>query len=342
VQSPSTMSADETVEAQIQEFREVAQTGSATQLLSALTDLTKVQISRELLKKTNIGALVNKLAKGHEDENVKQTAKLVVEGWKSSINYVKKPRAEDGSLQRTMSQGSEGLFSQAELAESLGTTPSLDSTVSEPGQKRPASDGDGPPLKKASSVDMGSPDASPTSTPKAAVDTAKRDNIRKKLWESLMNKVVDSEKEAVIKHCADIEEELFKAYERNPKHYMDQARSIVYNLKDTKNQQFREKVLAAMHGFPDYAPDKLPFMNAELMASDEKAIARKQIREDAAAEIQTDWGVRNGMVQASGTFTCNKCKQNKTTYFQMQTRSSDEPMTTFVTCLNCHNRWKFC
>eukprot|EP00439_Symbiodinium_sp_Y106_P042252 s4841_g5.t1 len=33
---------------------------------------------------------------------------------------------------------------------------------------------------------------------------------------------------------------------------------------------------------------------------------------------------------------------NKTTYFQMQTRSSDEPMTTFVTCLTCGNRWKFC
>ena len=32
-------------------------------------------------------------------------------------------------------------------------------------------------------------------------------------------------------------------------------------------------------------------------------------------------------------FVCNKCKNNKTTYFQMQTRSSDEPMTTFVTCI---------
>jgi len=26
----------------------------------------------------------------------------------------------------------------------------------------------------------------------------------------------------------------------------------------------------------------------------------------------------------------------------MQTRSADEPMTTFVTCHNCNNRWKFC
>ena len=42
-----------------------------------------------------------------------------------------------------------------------------------------------------------------------------------------------------------------------------------------------------------------------------------------------------------GAFMCGKCKTMKTTYYQMQTRSADEPMTTFVTCLNCNNRWKF-
>ena len=42
-----------------------------------------------------------------------------------------------------------------------------------------------------------------------------------------------------------------------------------------------------------------------------------------------------------GLFKCNTCKSNKTTYYQMQTRSADEPMTTYVTCLNCNRRWKF-
>lgn len=41
-----------------------------------------------------------------------------------------------------------------------------------------------------------------------------------------------------------------------------------------------------------------------------------------------------------GAFTCGKCKSKKTTYFEMQTRSADEPMTIFVTCLNCGKRWK--
>jgi len=41
-----------------------------------------------------------------------------------------------------------------------------------------------------------------------------------------------------------------------------------------------------------------------------------------------------------GQFKCGKCKSVKTTYYQMQTRSADEPMTTFVTCMGCGNRWK--
>ena len=42
----------------------------------------------------------------------------------------------------------------------------------------------------------------------------------------------------------------------------------------------------------------------------------------------------------SGLFKCGKCKGVKTTYYQMQTRSADEPMTTYVTCKTCGNRWK--
>lgn len=45
--------------------------------------------------------------------------------------------------------------------------------------------------------------------------------------------------------------------------------------------------------------------------------------------------------QGTSMFKCGKCKLNNCTYFQMQTRSADEPMTTFVCCLNCSNRWKF-
>lgn len=45
---------------------------------------------------------------------------------------------------------------------------------------------------------------------------------------------------------------------------------------------------------------------------------------------------------ASITLYCNRCKkQTSCDYYQLQTRSADEPMTTFVTCLECDKRWKF-
>ena len=43
---------------------------------------------------------------------------------------------------------------------------------------------------------------------------------------------------------------------------------------------------------------------------------------------------------STDAFTCGKCKSDKCTYYQLQTRSADEPMTTYVTCINCGARWK--
>lgn len=43
-----------------------------------------------------------------------------------------------------------------------------------------------------------------------------------------------------------------------------------------------------------------------------------------------------------GLLKCGKCKSLKTTYYQLQTRSADEPMTTYATCKACGHKWKFC
>jgi len=55
-----------------------------------------------------------------------------------------------------------------------------------------------------------------------------------------------------------------------------------------------------------------------------------------------DFLSKENNVQGTSIFKCGKCRLNNCTYFQMQTRSADEPMTTFITCLNCNNRWKIC
>uniref|UniRef100_A0A8C9LCW6 TFIIS-type domain-containing protein n=1 Tax=Pavo cristatus TaxID=9049 RepID=A0A8C9LCW6_PAVCR len=76
------------------------------------------------------------------------------------------------------------------------------------------------------------------------------------------------------------------------------------------------------------------------MASDELKEMRKNLTKEAIREHQ--------MAKTGGTqtdlFTCGKCKKKNCTYTQVQTRSADEPMTTFVVCNECGNRWKliFC
>ena len=74
------------------------------------------------------------------------------------------------------------------------------------------------------------------------------------------------------------------------------------------------------------------------MASDEM----KQLRQEIAKEGIREAQVAKNQGTETNLFKCGKCGKRKTTYTQLQTRSADEPMTTFVLCLDCGNRWKVC
>jgi len=43
--------------------------------------------------------------------------------------------------------------------------------------------------------------------------------------------------------------------------------------------------------------------------------------------------------RATDKWLCNGCNMRKCTYYELQTRSADEPMTIFIQCLNCGKRW---
>uniref|UniRef100_A0A8C6SSL9 Transcription elongation factor A (SII), 3 n=1 Tax=Neogobius melanostomus TaxID=47308 RepID=A0A8C6SSL9_9GOBI len=83
---------------------------------------------------------------------------------------------------------------------------------------------------------------------------------------------------------------------------------------------------------------RIATMTSEEMASDELKQLRNVLTQEAIREHQ--------MAKTSGTSTdmlqCSKCRKKNCTYNQVQTRSADEPMTTFVLCNECGNRWKFC
>ncbi len=84
-----------------------------------------------------------------------------------------------------------------------------------------------------------------------------------------------------------------------------------------------------------WEPDSIVSMTPqELFPDIWEEIILKNNKKMAALSIENK-GVGTDM------FKCGKCRARNATYFQMQTRSADEPMTTFVTCLNCSNRWKF-
>lgn len=40
-------------------------------------------------------------------------------------------------------------------------------------------------------------------------------------------------------------------------------------------------------------------------------------------------------------YKCGRCKERDCSYYQLQVRCSDEPMTTFINCLNCGNNWSY-
>jgi transcription elongation factor S-II len=40
------------------------------------------------------------------------------------------------------------------------------------------------------------------------------------------------------------------------------------------------------------------------------------------------------------TFTCRKCKSKRCSYYALQTRSADESMTLYISCLCCGARMK--
>jgi transcription elongation factor S-II len=108
--------------------------------------------------------------------------------------------------------------------------------------------------------------------------------------------------------------------------YIDHFRTIYWNLKNTN---ILEKI-----NENSIKPYEFSFMTHQEINPDRwKTLIDKKIKKDKAK-------YEDNLEAATDTFTCNKCKQKKCTYYQMQTRSADEPMTTFVTCLNCGARWK--
>ena len=109
--------------------------------------------------------------------------------------------------------------------------------------------------------------------------------------------------------------------------YIQKVKTILYNLenKDLFNKLVNKDIKA----------HELAFMTHQEMRPDlwDELIELKKIKDENKFSPKIE--------ASTDDFKCGKCKSKKCTFYQLQTRSADEPMTTYVTCIDCGNRWKF-
>lgn len=136
-----------------------------------------------------------------------------------------------------------------------------------------------------------------------------------------------------VELAARCEDAIFSEFKNTDVKYKNRVRSRVINLKDARNPKLRESVRLGY-----ISPEKLAVMTPEEMASEEM----KKLREKLTKEAINDHQMARTQGAKTSMLKCSKCKKNNVEYSEMQTRSADEPMTTFAFCQDCGHRWRFC
>lgn len=164
-----------------------------------------------------------------------------------------------------------------------------------------------------------------------------RFNVRKKINEFVNNEIYSLNIEKGIYNYT-IKESINKSITRkwdNPqfrKLYINKSRSVYSNIdKDcyVNNKRLLDRLNAG-----EFLPHEIAFMDYQhLFPENWKELIDEKYKRDRVL-YEVDKG------NATDEFKCSRCKQRKCYYYELQTRSADEPMTVFVTCLNCGKRWR--
>ena len=114
--------------------------------------------------------------------------------------------------------------------------------------------------------------------------------------------------------------------------YMAKAKSLYCNLN--AKYSIKNKRLLKRLQDKEFMPHDLATLRPENMYPEiwKDIIDRELLHTKDAYEAQS--------VAMTDRYTCGKCKKNRCSYYEMQTRSADEPMTMFISCLHCGHRWK--
>lgn len=272
--------------------------------LDLISGLKEMDMTLQVLTNTRIGMVLNELRKKTSDEKIAKQAKSLIKKWKTLI--------EDKASAQTQSQESNG--------------------IQEPDQDQAQES----PTQSQSSQSNESNSISSTSVITQRIN-GEANETREKTVQLLATALCAGELPAGSREpetlAIQIEEQLFDRYNGTGEKYRAAVRSRLFNLRDKKNPVLRENVLL---GYIE--PGNFALMKADEMASEEMKSLRDRFNKESILDHQMS--VQEGT--ESDMFRCGKCGKSNCTYNQMQTRSADEPMTTFVYCRTCGNRWKFC
>ncbi|CAG2104234.1 unnamed protein product [Medioppia subpectinata] len=295
---------------------------SCAQALDLLKALQTINMTLEVLQKTRIGMIVNNLRKSITDEDVVSLSKTLIKTWKKLL-VEKDAKAAADKEPQTDAQKAGNNGSETQKNNSLNDSKSKTNTNSNANTNSAKSAPNGPSFGRQSSYP---PDTS--------------NEVRLKCRELLANALkyedtYDSDETLFDPEdiACKIENNVFKEFKDTNFKYKSRIRSRVANLNDKKNPDLKLNVLRG-----SIKPEKIAIMTAEEMASKDMKELRNKFTKEAINDHQ--------MAMTSGTKTdlikCPACKKSNCTYNQVQTRSADEPMTTFCFCNECGKRWKFC
>ena len=167
---------------------------------------------------------------------------------------------------------------------------------------------------------------------KRKISKKKRKNIYKYLEPNLKDNNEETKRELAEK-VVEIEEKIFAKF-KGDSPYVNRILEIIHNIKDENNLEFRENIINGI-----ITSDDLCTMNANEMLNKAKKDEIKKEIEKKVDEVRSDWIEKHGEV-TEGVYRCRNCGGKRTIQHEQQTRSADEPMTLFITCVDCKNTWK--
>mmetsp|Transcript_19037 Transcript_19037/g.32800 ORF Transcript_19037/g.32800 Transcript_19037/m.32800 type:complete len:315 (+) Transcript_19037:17-961(+) len=292
--------------------------------LKTLIKLESLDVTLDELVKTKVGRTVKKLVKS-KNKDVSSKSSSLLKKWANLVDVkkVNAAKTEKNNLKRS----TETEEKDSQKAKKPKIEPSNETSTTSSTTTKSSSNNDiDPSIPKEKLASRGEVRDKAVQLLKDALSTP----LEEPQEDSSETK---DELKSPLEIALDIEEALFTIHENKiGKEFKMQLRSLNFNLKNKKNSELRRSLLAG-----DLTPKKFVEMKPQDMADPEKIEERRQ---------QYEWAKKVAMARAanlqapSDAFTCHKCGKSETRYFQLQTRSADEPMTTFVNCVNCGKSWK--